>query len=140
MPIPKKRKKLDETIDPIVMGSVSSETPKETPKMKKTSPKVNKAKVDSAFEVMDKVDKNITNRSIELKKVNAMVPFQGSEGIHIKFKIDMIRWQDFVEGGKKVGEDEGIVIDFTIPYPWNLPIVGDVTKAVIKELVKLRIL
>ena len=63
-----------------------------------------------------------------------------NKNIHIHFKIDMIRWQDFVDWGRNRTENDGVVIDFTIPYLWNLPVVGDITKAVIKELVKLKII
>ena len=91
-------------------------------------------------QLLDRIDKNIQDKAIELKKVNAVTPFQGNEGIHIRFKLDLIRWQDFVDGGRSRTEDDTIVVDFTIPYFWNLPVVGDISKAVIKELVKLRIL
>jgi hypothetical protein len=150
MTVPKKRKKLDSSIDPSVVTENAAQqeaqvtTAEKAPKPKKaasnTTHKSPKAKVDRAFEVIDSIDKNIQDKAIELKKVNAMVPFQGGEGIHIRFKLDLIRWQDFVDGGKNRTEDDSIVIDFTIPYIWNLPVVGDITKAVIKELVKLRIL
>lgn len=147
MTVPKKRKKLDSSIEPTVL--TENQTPVEstpvadkTPKPKKaaTSAKSPKAKVDKAFEVIDSIDKNIQDKAIELKKVNAVTPFQGNEGIHIRFKLDLIRWQDFVDGGRSRTEDDTIVVDFTIPYFWNLPVVGDISKAVIKELVKLRIL
>lgn len=149
MTVPKKRKKLDSTIDPTIL--VDSQTPTEQnatsekqskPKKATTSAtsKSPKSKVDKAFEVIDSIDKNVQDRAIELKKVHSIVPFQGGEGIHIRFKLDMIRWQDFVDGGKNRTEDDSVVIDFTIPYIWNLPIVGDLSKSIIKELVKLRIL
>ncbi|HRG47624.1 MAG TPA: hypothetical protein PLX69_21405 [Leptospiraceae bacterium] len=146
MTVPKKRKKLDSSIDPSMQTENQppiEKTPAEekTPKPKKApvtrSPK---ARVDKAFEVIDSIDKNIQDKAIELKKVNAITPFEGSEGVHIRFKLDLIRWQDFVDGGRSRTEDDSIVVDFTIPYIWNLPIVGDMTKAVIKELIKLRIL
>lgn len=147
MTVPKKRKKLDSSIEPTVMMENQPQgetTPpvEKTPKPKKaaTTVKSPKAKVDRAFEVIDSIDRNIQDKAIELKKINAITPFQGNEGIHIRFKLDLIRWQDFVDGGRSRTEDDTIVVDFTLPYVWNLPIVGDVTKAVIKELVKLRIL
>ena len=147
MTVPKKRKKLDSSIDPEVVSQeqpsvVQTTTAEKVAKPKKTTTsatphKSPKAKVDRAFEVIDNIDRNIQDKAIELKKVNAIVPFQGGEGIHIHFKI---RWQDFVDGGRNRTENDGVVIDFTIPYLWNLPVVGDITKAVIKELVKLKIL
>ncbi|MBK8397877.1 MAG: hypothetical protein IPL26_21895 [Leptospiraceae bacterium] len=150
MTVPKKRKKLDSSIDPEIVSESGTNQTENTTSEKVTKPKKaatstsshksSKAKVDKAFEVIDNIDKNIQGKAIELKKVNALVPFEGNEGIHIRFKIDMIRWQDFVDGGKNKTEDDGIVIDFTIPYLWNLPVIGDVTKIVIKELVKLKIL
>ena len=150
MTVPKKRKKLDSSIDPEVVSQeqpsvVQTTTAEKVAKPKKTTTsatphKSPKAKVDRAFEVIDNIDRNIQDKAIELKKVNAIVPFQGGEGIHIHFKIDMIRWQDFVDGGRNRTENDGVVIDFTITYLWNLPVVGDITKAVIKELVKLKIL
>lgn len=149
MTVPKKRKKLDNTIEPSIVSENKATAEANVAEEKTTKPKrattanahkSPKAKVDKAFEVIDNIDKNIQDKAIELKKVNAITPYQGGEGIHVRFKLDMIRWQDFVDGGKNKTEEDGIVIDFTIPYIWNLPVVGDITKAVIKELVKLKIL
>jgi hypothetical protein len=148
MTVPKKRKKLDSSIEPTVMmenqqpSVETSPASEKIPKPKKTATTVKspKTKVDRAFEVIDNIDRNIQYKAIELKKINAITPFKGNEGIHIRFKLDLIRWQDFVDGGRSRTEDDTIVVDFTLPYVWNLPIIGDVTKAVIKELVKLRIL
>ena len=146
MTVPKKRKKLDSSIDPSMQTENQPPVEKtsaeeKTPKPKKApTTRSPKARVDKAFEVIDNIDKHIQAKAIELKKVNAITPFEGSEGVHIRFKLDLIRWQDFVDGGRSRTEDDSIVVDFTIPYIWNLPIVGDMTKAVIKELIKLRIL
>lgn len=149
MTVPKKRKKLDGSSEPslVVENQSTIETNPTVEKVSKpkkattsTAHRSPKAKVDRAFEVIDSIDKNIQDKAIELKKVNAIAPYQGGEGIHVRFKLDMIRWQDFVDGGKNKTEEDGIIIDFTIPYIWNLPVVGDITKAFIKELVKLRIL
>ena len=107
MTVPKKRKKLDSSIEPtiVVEGQPSLESSpavEKTPKPKKaaTSTKSPKAKVDGAFEVIDNIDRNIQYKAIELKKVNAITPFKGNEGVHIRFKLDLIRWQDFVDGGR----------------------------------------
>lgn len=148
MTVPKKRKKLDNSIDPVVVSETAEKINLETnqaeekvakPKKAANTHKSPKAKVDKAFEVIDKIDKNIQDKAIELKKVNSLT-VQGNEGIHIRFKVDLIRWQDFVDGGRGRTDDDSIVVDFTLPYVWNLPIIGDATKALIKELVKLRIL
>lgn len=137
MSIPKKRKKMDQPVEPTILVDSTDQVPKE--KKPKKTPRT-KSKVDSAFEVIEKVDKNITDRAIELKKVNSLAHYSKSEGIHIKFKIDIIRIEDILNNTARTPEEEGLVIDFTIPYPWNLPIIGDVTKAVIRELAKLKII
>ncbi len=135
MAIPKKRKKLDESVEAKIITE-SEEIPREQIlKAKKTS----KTKVDSAFDMIDNVEKNITNKTIQLKKVDDLVLVNPSEGIHIKFKIDAINWKNLLEGKNPINEQDGVIVDFTIPYPWNLPIIGDVTKIVLKELAKLRI-
>ncbi|HMV44014.1 MAG TPA: hypothetical protein PK079_06125 [Leptospiraceae bacterium] len=148
MTVPKKRKKLDNSIDPVIVREEQDNVNLEAnqveekvakPKKAANTHKSPKAKVEKAFEVIDKIDKNIQEKAIELKKVNALT-VQGNEGIHIRFKVDLIRWQDFVDGGKGRTEDDSVVIDFTLPYIWNLPVIGDATKALIKELVKLKIL
>lgn len=137
MAIPKKRKKLDESES--VEAKVITEA-EEIPREKiLKSKKTSKTKVDSAFDMIDNVEKNITNNTIQLKKVDALVPFNPNEGIHIKFKIDAINWKNLLEGKNPINEQEGIMVDFTIPYPWNLPVVGDITKVILKELSKFRI-
>jgi hypothetical protein len=62
--------------------------------------------------------------------------------IHIKFKLDLIRLEDLLDLGKKKEEkqENSIVIDFTIPYFWNLPIMNEITKTVIRELKNMKII
>lgn len=135
MAIPKKRKKLDESVEAKIITEAEEIPREKILKAKKTS----KTKVDSAFDMIDKVEKNITDKTIQLKKVDAIVPFNPNEGIHIKFKIDAINWQNLLEGKNPINEQEGILVDFTIPYPWNLPVIGDITKTILREFSKFRI-
>lgn len=135
MAIPKKRKKLDESVEAKIITEAEEIPREKILKAKKTS----KTKVDSAFDMIDKVEKNITDKTIQLKKVDAIVPFNPNEGIHIKFKIDAINWQNLLEGKNPINEQEGILVDFTIPYPWNLPVIEDITKTILREFSKFRI-
>lgn len=149
MTVPRKRKKLDDAVDS-AFGSTESkaETVKnmaaaaaETKPKKTTTQKSPRAKVDKAFEVVDKLDKNIQDQAIELRKVDVPAPLFGAEGIHIKFKVDMIDWaQLFTPGAKDSTKDNSVTFDFTIPYIWNLPIISDITKAIMREMGKMKVL
>ncbi|MCB1179004.1 MAG: hypothetical protein KDK36_15570 [Leptospiraceae bacterium] len=145
MAVPKKRKKLDDDIlvSPSASteeGSISSETPKPRTK-KKASPKVSQPKehkVNEAFDVVDKIGSTATSGTLEVQKFQP----QAEQGIHIQFKLDLIRLEDILEIGnpKDQEKENSIVVDFTIPYFWNLPILNEVTKTIVTELKKMKII
>lgn len=138
MAVPKKRKKLDEE-------NLSQPAEKEEPTQKQTNPKktvrANKPKeekVNLAFEVMDKIDSPETTKAIEVQKI---YPPAVEQGIHVRFKLDLVSLDDFVNMGNPQDKKENsIVFDFTIPYIWNLPIINEVTRTIITELKKMRII
>ena len=139
MPVPKKRKKMEESEPGQIIQEMSpeSEEAKPTPKKVAKSARPKAEKVERAFDVIDQIDKN-SSTSLEIQRV----PRQEDQGIHIKFKLDLIRLEDLLELGKKKEEkqENSIVIDFTTPYFWNLPIMNEITKTVIRELKNMKII
>ncbi len=141
MTVPKKRKKLDE--ENVTQASYYEEekSKKQTQASKKTNPKVNKPKeekINFAFEVMDKIESSENTKAIEVQKI---YPPLVEQGIHIRFKLDLVSLDDFVNMGEKTNKQENsIIFDFTIPYFWNLPIINEVTKTIVTELKKMRII
>lgn len=139
MPVPKKRKKMEDS-EP---GQFSQEVSPEMEETKPTPKKVAKSarpkaeKVERAFDVIDQMEKN-SSTSLDIQRI----PRQEDQGIHIKFKLDLIRLEDLLDLGKKKEEkqENSIVIDFTIPYFWNLPIMNEITKTVIRELKNMKII
>ena len=148
MAVPKKRKKLEAALDelPISGGStnpseVLSDT--ETPKPKKVTKniKAKSAKVDKAFDVVDQIEnKDFSGTTTALEVQRYSEPTE--QGIHIQFKLDLVRLEDILDMGtpKEEKVDNSIVLDFTIPYFWNLPIINEVTKTIVRELKNLHIL
>jgi len=144
MPVPKKRKKMDESGDqPSNSASivaeptetVTPEEPKSSPKKVAKSARPKAEKVERAFEVIDQLDRGST--SLEVPKTSKT----DDQGIHIQFKLDLVRIEDVLELGKKEEKKENsIVIDFTIPYFWNLPIINEITKTVVRELKNMKII
>jgi len=144
MPVPKKRKKMDESeglsSEPSSIVAESSEPvvheePKSSPKKVAKSARPKAEKVERAFEVIDQLDRGST--SLEVPKS----PKADDQGIHIQFKLDLVRIEDVLELGKKEEKKENsIVIDFTIPYFWNLPIISEITKTVVRELKNMKII
>ena len=119
MTVPKKRKKLDE--ENVTQASYYEEE-----------------KINFAFEVMDKIESSENTKAIEVQKI---YPPLVEQGIHIRFKLDLVSLDDFVNMGEKTNKQENsIIFDFTIPYFWNLPIINEVTKTIVTELKKMRII
>jgi hypothetical protein len=147
MAVPKKRKKLDEEEEILVSAEASAEEKKVTSETKenktqrKSSYKPSKGKsekVTEAFHVVDQID----SQTVSALEVHKFQPVS-DQGIHIQFKLDLIRLEDILEiGNPKYSEkkENSIVIDFTIPYFWNLPILNEVTKTIVKELKKMKII
>lgn len=144
MPVPKKRKKMDESEAIAIPESQileeptepsSTEEPKSSPKKVAKSARPKAEKVERAFEVIEKLESGST--SLEVPKS----PKTDDQGIHIQFKLDLVRIEDVLELGKKEEKKENsIVIDFTIPYFWNLPILNEITKTVVRELKNMKII
>ncbi len=117
--------------------SPEMEETKPTPKKVAKSARPKAEKVERAFDVIDQMEKN-SSTSLDIQRI----PRQEDQGIHIKFKLDLIRLEDLLDLGKKKEEkqENSIVIDFTIPYFWNLPIMNEITKTVIRELKNMKII
>ncbi len=140
MSVPKKRKKLDEESVTQVQ-SEALENPESSTKVKKTSSsrlaKPRSEKVEQAFEVVDKIEQKEPVQAIEVKRFHP----PAEQGIHVRFKVDIITIEDILNlGNQKEKKENSIVFDFTIPYVWNLPIINEVTKTIIQELKKMRII
>ncbi|NBU97859.1 MAG: hypothetical protein EBS19_06555 [Spirochaetia bacterium] len=141
MPVPKKRKKMEEkevvssTEEPNEPSTIAEE-PKTTSKKFAKTAKPKAEKVERAFEVIDQIDKN-SPTDLEVHKS----PRQDEQGIHFQFKLDLVRIEDLLDLGKKEDRKENsIVIDFTLPYFWNLPILNEITKTVVRELKNMKII
>ncbi len=139
MPVPKKRKKMEESEEGFSpeTNSQPSEASKPTPRKIAKSARPKAEKVERAFDVIDQIEKN-SSTSLDIHRI----PSQEEQGIHIKFKLDLIRLEDILDLGRKREEkqENSIVIDFTIPYFWNLPIMNEITKTVVRELKNMKII
>jgi len=139
MPVPKKRKKMEESEEGFSpeTSSEPSEASKPTPRKVAKSARPKAEKVERAFDVIDQIEKN-SSTSLDIHRI----PSQEEQGIHIKFKLDLIRLEDILDLGRKREEkqENSIVIDFTIPYFWNLPIINEITKTVVRELKNMKII
>ncbi len=140
MPVPKKRKKMEESeeVSSVEESKPSTivEEPKATPKKFAKTARPKAEKVERAFEVIDQIDKN-SPTEMEVHKS----PRQEEQGIHIQFKLDLFSIEDLLDLGKKEDKKENsIVIDFTLPYFWNLPILNEITKTVVRELKNMKII
>jgi hypothetical protein len=139
MPVPKKRKKMEESEEGFIpeTSSQPSEASKPTPRKVAKSARPKAEKVERAFDVIDQIEKN-SSTSLDIHRI----PSQEEQGIHIKFKLDLIRLEDILDLGRKREEkqENSIVIDFTIPYFWNLPIMNEITKTVVRELKNMKII
>ena len=139
MPVPKKRKKMEESEEGFIpeTSSQPSEASKPTPRKIAKSARPKAEKVERAFDVIDQIEKN-SSTSLDIHRI----PSQEEQGIHIKFKLDLIRLEDILDLGRKREEkqENSIVIDFTIPYFWNLPIMNEITKTVVRELKNMKII
>ena len=139
MPVPKKRKKMEESEEGFSpeINSQPSEASKPTPRKIAKSARPKAEKVERAFDVIDQIEKN-SSTSLDIHRI----PSQEEQGIHIKFKLDLIRLEDILDLGRKREEkqENSIVIDFTIPYFWNLPIMNEITKTVVRELKNMKII
>ena len=118
-------------------NSQPSEASKPTPRKIAKSARPKAEKVERAFDVIDQIEKN-SSTSLDIHRI----PSQEEQGIHIKFKLDLIRLEDILDLGRKREEkqENSIVIDFTIPYFWNLPIMNEITKTVVRELKNMKII
>ena len=118
-------------------SSQPSEASKPTPRKIAKSARPKAEKVERAFDVIDQIEKN-SSTSLDIHRI----PSQEEQGIHIKFKLDLIRLEDILDLGRKREEkqENSIVIDFTIPYFWNLPIMNEITKTVVRELKNMKII
>ena len=118
-------------------SSQPSEASKPTPRKVAKSARPKAEKVERAFDVIDQIEKN-SSTSLDIHRI----PSQEEQGIHIKFKLDLIRLEDILDLGRKREEkqENSIVIDFTIPYFWNLPIMNEIRKTVVRELKNMKII
>jgi hypothetical protein len=144
MAVPKKRKKLEDAIESLPNFESNKEFSADSEnfqKQKKTNKviKNKQDKVDKAFDVVDQIENPETRtNALKVQKINE----PSDQGIHIQFKLDLIRLEDILEIGKQKEDkvENSIVLDFTIPYFWNLPIINEVTKTFIQELKNLKII
>lgn len=139
MAVPKKRKKLDEeNAAQVKAESLDDSVPKPTKKTSSKPTKPRADKVDQAFEVMDKIEKKEQVQALEVHRFQP----PAEQGIHIRFKLDLVNLDDVLNLGDKEKEkkENSIVFDFTIPYFWHLPLLNEVTRTVVQELKKMRII
>ncbi|HMV81284.1 MAG TPA: hypothetical protein PKA14_25385 [Leptospiraceae bacterium] len=99
--------------------------------------KPRKKKVEDAFDVVDKLG----NTGAKLPDIQRIPPPK-DQGFHIQFKLDLISVEDILNPEKNADnkKDSSIVFDFTIPYIWNLPVFNEITKTVVNELKRLKVL
>lgn len=150
MAIPKKRKKLDPVEDiskPVEKESKAKEKVNKVEKIEKKASKSDKkhseSDVDKAFEVMEKLEgENSSDKDTKQLQLVRKVYSKEEAGIHISFTIDAFQLQDILKETKKPGEpvQDYLEFDITIPYPWNLPLVNDLTKVVVTKLKEMNII
>lgn len=143
MAVPKKRVKLDleeaaKEAEKAAQTVGNAETAEEKAARKtaaKSRPR--KKKVEDAFDVVDKLG----NAGVKLPDIQRIPPPK-DQGFHIQFKLDLISVEDILNPDKNADnkKDSSIVFDFTIPYIWNLPVFNEITKTVVNELRRLKVL
>lgn len=105
------------------------------------APKENEKKVERAFEVIERLEKNDKARQTEAesakKKTNDQKGHQQS-GLRIRFALDaLVSEHDTRQAGEKdlhSGSSKLIDIRFTVPYIWRIPVIGKTALKIVKYL------
>lgn len=150
MAIPKKRKKLDVSEQPLEAKPKTKTSKKKAVKKSTTTKKSttsakshSETDVDKAFEVMEKLagQETVETQPRQLQLVRKVYSKEEA-GIHISFTIDVFQLQDILKQTEQAGEpvQDYLEFDVTIPYPWNLPFVNDITKVVVTKLKEMNLI
>jgi hypothetical protein len=146
MAVPRKRKKLAEkSKSPAKKIRASSQKPKQTSK-KHTAVKAPSKKIDNAFKIMTHIESK-KKKSIKTPRVSAQpvekkepsLPKSSSDRMGFRFQISLDalmpnKARRFSETRKQpVKESTVIDIDLTIPFLWDLPIIGGITQKFFKN-------
>lgn len=106
------------------------------------APRENEKKVERAFEVIEKLEKNDKARNAKTefagKKENAGRKEHQKSGLRIHFGLDaLVSESDTRQSGEKdlqSGSSRLIDIRFTVPYIWRIPVIGKTALKIVKHL------
>lgn len=103
-------------------------------------PKENEKKVERAFEVIERLEKSekIKNETSEsAKKKTAGKKDTEKSGIRIHFALDaFVSESDTRQAGEKdlrAGKSKLLDIRFTVPYIWQIPVIGRTALKIVKH-------
>ncbi len=104
-------------------------------------PKKNEKKVERAFEVIEKLEKNdkdANHAAAAPKKVPRGRMAVEKSGLRIHFALDaMVSEDDTHKTGEKdlqAGNSKLLDIRFTVPYIWQIPVIGKTAMKIVKFL------
>ncbi|MFO8112010.1 MAG: hypothetical protein R6T92_05815 [Desulfosalsimonadaceae bacterium] len=104
-------------------------------------PKKNEKKVERAFEVIERLEKNdkdANNAAATPKKVPRGRMETEKSGLRIHFALDaMVSENDTRKTGEKdlqAGKSKVLDIRFTVPYIWQIPVIGKTAMKIVKFL------
>jgi len=145
MAVPRKRKKLAEKSEsPAKRVRISAKKPKQTPR-KLTLVKASSKKIDDAFKIMthieDKKKKIIKTQKVktpvEQKEPPSPKPSSSKFGFRFQVSLDALMpnkaRRDAETRKQPVKESTVIDIDLTIPFLWDIPIIGGLTQKFFKN-------
>ncbi len=102
-------------------------------------PKENEKKVERAFAVIEKLEKNhqTGNNAAEPQKNMPLAPRTVQKsGLHVHFALDaMLSESDSQKTGEKdlrAGQSKLLDIRFTVPYIWQIPVIGSTALKFVK--------
>ena len=101
------------------------------------APKENEKKVERAFEVIEKLEKNHQTGTTKPQKNMPPAPKAVQKsGLHVHFALDaMLSESDTQKTGEKdlrAGQSKLLDIRFTVPYIWQIPVIGSTALKFVK--------
>ena len=104
---------------------------------KATAAERHRKKVEDAFDLVDKLDKENPPGNIGVKADPKPV---SRSGLRVRFAIDALISDSDTRAvdDKEIRAGESILVDFgiTLPYIWNIPVIGKTVLKVVKYLQK----
>jgi hypothetical protein len=105
-----------------------------------TVSKQHEKKIDRAFEVVERLEKKEKEKSASIKsseKATVKGPAVSRSGLQIQFSLDALvsdkDTRDAKEKDLRAGKSNLLNFKFTVPYIWNIPVIGKTALKVVKR-------